>query len=241
MVGRQDRALDGQDAGRAGRDLRPRAAGTTSAATWPSPADHAAGGSLRRPAGDGGTQPQGRRLQEHLLHRRVGWEPHWYADGGDEVERDGPTAARKRIWIDDYYTKAHAQQNTWAAKFLGVGDTEVGNHANILDTSELLFVKPQHIRKNRLTGNDYQNNGVSGNNQGKATAEVGKQLLQIKLDLAMAQIKRMQSGAEPPVAAPAAPAGGGGAGRGGRGGPGGGGGGNPEGGGGAAVARWCRR
>jgi creatinine amidohydrolase/Fe(II)-dependent formamide hydrolase-like protein len=147
----------------------------------------------------------------------------------NEMWSDG---SAKAYWIDDYYTKAHAQQNTWAAKFLGVGDTEVGNHANILDTSELLFVKPQHIRKNRLTGNDYQNNGVSGNNQGKATAEVGKQLLQIKLDLAMAQIKRMQSGAEPPVAAPAAPAGGGGAGRGGRGGPGGGGGGNPEGGGG---------
>ena len=146
----------------------------------------------------------------------------------NEMWADG---SAKAYWIDDYYTKAHAQQNTWVAKQLGVGENEVGNHANILDTSELLFVKPQHIRKARLTGNDYPNNGVSGNNQGKATAEIGKQLLQMKLDLAMAQIKRMQSGAEPPVAAPAAPAGGGGAGRGGRGGPGGGGG-NPEGGGG---------
>jgi len=128
--------------------------------------------------------------------------------------------AATAYWVDDYYTKAHAQQNTMMAKLLKVGDTEVGNHANILDTSELLFVNPKHIRRDRLTGNDYPNNGVSGNNQSKATPEIGKQLLQVKLDLAMAQIKKMQDGSEPPVAAtPAAPEGGGG--RGGQGGRGG--------------------
>ncbi len=120
----------------------------------------------------------------------------------------------KAYWVDDYYTKSHADQNTYAAKALGVADDKVGNHANVLDTSELLFVNPKHIRKNRLTGNDYENNGVSGNNQGKATPELGKAFLQIKMDNALAQIKRMTSGAEPPV--PAVPAGGGG----GRGGPG---------------------
>ena len=73
--------------------------------------------------------------------------------------------AATAYWVDDYYTKAHAEQNTWAAKFLKVADDQVGNHANILDTSELMFVAPKHIRKDRLTGNDYPNNGVSGNNQ----------------------------------------------------------------------------
>ena len=124
--------------------------------------------------------------------------------------------AATAYWVDDYYTKAHAEQNTWAAKFLKVADDAVGNHANILDTSELLFVAPKHIRRDRLTGNDYPNNGVSGNNQGKATPEVGKALLQIKLDLAMAQIKRMNDGSEPPVAAAQQPPGGGGGGRGGQ-------------------------
>ncbi|HUQ86604.1 MAG TPA: creatininase family protein [Vicinamibacterales bacterium] len=139
--------------------------------------------------------------------------------------------AATAYWVDDYYTKAHAEQNTWAAKFLKVGDDQVGNHANILDTSELLFVAPKHIRRDRVTGNDYPNNGVSGNNQGKATPEVGKALLQIKLDLAMAQIKRMNAGTEPPVAAAQAPQGAGGAGRGGAGG------GAGRGGAGAAAAR----
>src|SRR5262245_53118619 len=86
----------------------------------------------------------------------------------------------RAFWIDDYYTKSHTEQNTYAAKVLGVPENQVGNHANILDTSELLFVKPQHIRKNRLTGNDYENNGVSGNNQSKSTPELGKIFLDIK-------------------------------------------------------------
>ena len=113
----------------------------------------------------------------------------------------------KAMWVDDYYTKAHADQELWAAKFLGVPPAQVGNHANILDTSELLFVAPQHIRTDRLVGNDYENNGVSGINQAKSSPEVGRQLIQIKLDLALAQMKRMASGAEGPV--PALPAQGG--------------------------------
>ena len=117
--------------------------------------------------------------------------------------------AATAYWVDDYYTKAHAEQNTMMTKLLKVADDQVGNHANILDTSELLFVNPKHVRRDRLTGNDYPNNGVSGNNQSKATPEIGKQLLQVKLDLAMAQIKKMQAGAEPPVAAPQQPQGGG--------------------------------
>ena len=120
--------------------------------------------------------------------------------------------AATAYWVDDYYTRAHAEQNTWAAKYLKVADDQVGNHANILDTSELLFVAPKHIRRDRLTGNDYPNNGVSGNNQSKSTPEVGKALLQIKMDLALAQIKRMMDGTEPPVAAPQAPRGGAGGG-----------------------------
>lgn len=131
--------------------------------------------------------------------------------------------AATAYWVDDYYTKSHAEANTMMAKLLKVADDKVGNHANVLDTSELLFVNPKHVRRDRVTGNDYANNGVQGDNQSKATPEIGKQLLQLKLDLAMAQIKKMQSGGEPPVAAAQQPQGGGG-----RGGAGGGGGARPQ-------------
>ena len=101
----------------------------------------------------------------------------------------------KAWWIDDYYTKGHADQNKWITEHVGIPADQIGGHANILDTSELLYVNAKHIRKNRLVGNDYENNGVSGNNQGKSTPEIGKALLQIKLDNAVAQIKALTSGA----------------------------------------------
>ena len=98
-------------------------------------------------------------------------------------------------WIDDYYTKGHADQNKWITEHVGIPADQIGGHANILDTSELLYVNPKHIRRNRLTGNDYENNGVSGNNQGKSTPEIGKALLEIKIDNAVAQIRALMSGA----------------------------------------------
>ena len=112
-------------------------------------------------------------------------------------------------WVDDYYTKSHADQNKWITANMKIPEDQIGGHANLLDTSELLFVAPRHIRRDRLTGNDYPGNGVSGD-PAKSSAEIGKTFVQIKIDNTVAQIKRMSSGGEPPVAAPQAPRGGGG-------------------------------
>src|SRR5262245_3052422 len=100
----------------------------------------------------------------------------------------------KAWWIYDYYTKGHADQNKYITEKVGIPADQIGGHANILDTSELLFVNAKHIRRNRLAGNDYANNGVSGNNQSKSTPEIGKALLQIKIDNALAQIKELMAG-----------------------------------------------
>jgi creatinine amidohydrolase/Fe(II)-dependent formamide hydrolase-like protein len=128
----------------------------------------------------------------------------------------------KAWWIDDYYTKGHADQNKYITEKIGIPADQIGGHANILDTSELLFVNAKHIRRNRLSGNDYPNNGVSGNNQSKSTPDIGKALLQIKIDNAFAQIKELTSGRSTRQASVAPSDAEGGAGRGGRGGRGGG-------------------
>jgi creatinine amidohydrolase len=107
----------------------------------------------------------------------------WKADG-----------TARAFWIDDYYTRSHAEQNVYVTQHVGIPAEQIGGHANILDTSELLFVNPKHIRRARLTGNDYENNGVSGNNQSKSTPELGKAFLQIKIDNAVAQIKALMGG-----------------------------------------------
>jgi creatinine amidohydrolase/Fe(II)-dependent formamide hydrolase-like protein len=126
----------------------------------------------------------------------------------------------KAYWIDDYYTKSHADQNAYVTKTLGIPADQIGGHANILDTSEMLFVNPSHVRKNKLApGGGYQNSGVSGDPT-KATAALGKVFVQIKIDNALAQIKALTSGTAPPAAEPqrGAAAGERGAGGGGRGG-----------------------
>jgi creatinine amidohydrolase/Fe(II)-dependent formamide hydrolase-like protein len=124
--------------------------------------------------------------------------------------------AATAYWVDDYYTKSHADQNKWITATMKIAEDQIGGHANLLDTSELLFVAPKHVRRDRLTGNDYPNNGVSGD-PAKSSPEIGKVFVQIKIDNSLAQIKRMLSGGEPPVAAPQQRQGGGGGG--GRGGP----------------------
>ena len=108
----------------------------------------------------------------------------------------------KAYWIDDYYTKSHADQNAYVTKTLGIPADQIGGHANILDTSEMLFVNPAHVRKNKLApGGGYQNSGVSGDPT-KSTAALGKVFVQIKIDNALAQIKALTSGTVPPAAEP---------------------------------------
>jgi creatinine amidohydrolase len=116
-------------------------------------------------------------------------------------------------WIDDYYTKGHADQNRYVTQKLGIPEDQIGGHANILDTSEMLFVNPKHVRKNKLApGGGYQNSGVSGDPT-KASPELGKVFVQIKIDNALAQIKALRASNQT-MGAPPAQAGGGRGGRG---------------------------
>jgi creatinine amidohydrolase/Fe(II)-dependent formamide hydrolase-like protein len=125
----------------------------------------------------------------------------------------------RAFWVDDYYTKSHADQNAYIAKTLGVPEDQIGNHANILDTSEMLFVNARHVRMKKLApGGGYANSGVSGDPT-KSTAAIGKALLQIKIANAVAQARALMAGTAQPAETP--PPGGGRGGRGGRGGGGG--------------------
>lgn len=129
----------------------------------------------------------------------------------------------KAYWIDDYYTKSHADQRTHIIEQLKIPADDIGNHANIQDTSEMLFVNPAHVRPAKIApGGGYTNSGVTGDPT-KATAALGKLFLQIKIDNAVAQIKGLMAGTLQPAETPAARGGGAGgraagAGRGGRGG-----------------------
>jgi creatinine amidohydrolase/Fe(II)-dependent formamide hydrolase-like protein len=127
--------------------------------------------------------------------------------------------AARAFWIDDYYTKSHADQNAYVTRTLGIPENQIGGHANILDTSEMLFVNAKHVRMKKLApGGGYENSGVSGDPT-RSTASLGKVFVQIKIDNAVAQIKGLMSGTLQPVGDQPAGGAGGGGGRGGRGGP----------------------
>lgn len=97
-------------------------------------------------------------------------------------------------FIGDFYTKAHAAADAWVvdtAKL--VPKDSLGNHANILDTSELMFIHPELVKTERLKDANPAN-GSTGSPR-KASKEIGKKLLDIKISLALAQIRASMAAA----------------------------------------------
>jgi creatinine amidohydrolase/Fe(II)-dependent formamide hydrolase-like protein len=98
------------------------------------------------------------------------------------------TGARVHF-IGDYYQKAMEAQRAYITDSLKIPRGEIGSHAGMLDTSELLAVNANHVRMDKRAPNGGgRGSGVTGDPT-KATAELGRKLLQIKVDHAVAQIR----------------------------------------------------
>jgi creatinine amidohydrolase/Fe(II)-dependent formamide hydrolase-like protein len=89
-------------------------------------------------------------------------------------------------FIGNYYDTAMAAQRVYITDTVKIAANQIGGHAGILDTSELLAVQPAHVRKDKLSPTGGQ--GADGNPT-LATAELGRKFLQIKVDHAVKQIK----------------------------------------------------
>ena len=91
-------------------------------------------------------------------------------------------------FIGDYYTKSGDDVR---AMLGGMGYTaeQWGGHAGMIDTSELLFVNPNHIRPEHFAPNGgFEGSGVSGD-PNLASPELGERMIRIKIDNALAQIR----------------------------------------------------
>jgi creatinine amidohydrolase len=92
-------------------------------------------------------------------------------------------------WIGDYYTKSSADARKYITEKLGVPESDIGSHAGMTDTSQMMFVNINHIRLDkRAPRGGSPDSGVSGDPT-KASAELGGALLKIKIDNAVAQIR----------------------------------------------------
>ena len=99
----------------------------------------------------------------------------------------------RALFIGDYYTKSTADIRTYLTG-KGFSMDAIGSHAGMLDTSELLYVNPRLVRKDRLARNGgAPDSGVNGDPT-KASAELGAELLTIKIDHALAQIRALRAG-----------------------------------------------
>jgi creatinine amidohydrolase/Fe(II)-dependent formamide hydrolase-like protein len=76
-------------------------------------------------------------------------------------------------------------------KTQGETDESIGTHAGISDTSQLLAVAPQHIRKDKLAkGGGFEGSGVTGDPT-KATEAFGKKGIDFKVETAVARIQKL--------------------------------------------------
>ena len=89
--------------------------------------------------------------------------------------------------IGDYYS-ANGQVQ-WLRE-QGYSDREIGIHAGIRDTSELLATRPDGVRLNQLKdgGRRYSEATGSSGDPTLASAEIGRVMLEMKIDAALQQI-----------------------------------------------------
>jgi creatinine amidohydrolase len=113
----------------------------------------------------------------------------WIAD---ELTKRWAADGVRAINADSYYTASGGID--WLR---GEGETvaQIGSHAGIADTSEMLAVYPEGVRVDlRAADKD----GVSGDPT-RATAERGEKLIALKVAAAVRDIENARSGAPPPA------------------------------------------
>ena len=108
----------------------------------------------------------------------------------EKLNREWRNSGVRVLHVGDYYGKNG--QVEWL-KDRGESDRSIGFHAGIRDTSELLFVHPEGVRRDRLvTMGSWKETGADGD-PAKASAERGQALLELKVEVAVRQINEALS------------------------------------------------
>lgn len=111
----------------------------------------------------------------------------------DSLNKEWAGSGVKVMALTDYYTKGHADIYAWLEKDHGWDRQTVGSHAGIMDTSQLLYVNPAAVRTaNILPNGGGRGSGVNGDPT-KATAELGKRMIDTKVAAAVAQYTALKS------------------------------------------------
>jgi creatinine amidohydrolase len=122
--------------------------------------------------------------------------------GGNQPGMTNVAKALNEEWKDagvrvyaltDYYEGGREHYRAWMEAAFGYDDAIVGSHAGISDTSQMLFVHPAGIRKDRIQPwGGPQDSGVTGDPT-KATAEIGKMGIAFKVNAGINQYKTLKN------------------------------------------------
>jgi creatinine amidohydrolase/Fe(II)-dependent formamide hydrolase-like protein len=93
------------------------------------------------------------------------------------------------VTIPDYYAKSSDDAQAWIVQNLKIPEDQIGGHANIIDTSQLMFVNPNMVRFDRLE-NGSPTNGISGDSR-PSTPQIGQIFMQYKISNAVNQIRQV--------------------------------------------------
>ncbi|HET6264700.1 MAG TPA: creatininase family protein [Usitatibacter sp.] len=94
-------------------------------------------------------------------------------------------------YIPEYYTIGYDLKGGFSTWLQGQGESldDIGGHAGITDTSQLMAIDRKLVRADKLApGGDFNATGVWGNPK-RATVAYGRKGLDLKVDAAVAQIR----------------------------------------------------
>jgi creatinine amidohydrolase/Fe(II)-dependent formamide hydrolase-like protein len=121
--------------------------------------------------------------------------------GGNQAGLDTVASRLNREWqgtgvrvfaLTDYYAKSRLELRAWLLEKFGYDAATAGSHAGITDTSQMMYIFPQGIRMDkRMPNGGGPESGVNGDPT-KATAEIGKQAVEFKVNAAIAQYNALK-------------------------------------------------
>ncbi len=130
-----------------------------------------------------------RSLFQHGIERVLfmgdsGWNQQPQQVVADRLNSEWPDTSRLTLSLTDYYDQ-NGQMDWLVAQ--GFTEPQVGFHAGLRDSSELLFVNAQQVRGDELRKSGQKDN-VSGS-YWKANAEIGQQMIALKVAAAVNQAR----------------------------------------------------
>jgi creatinine amidohydrolase/Fe(II)-dependent formamide hydrolase-like protein len=95
--------------------------------------------------------------------------------------------------LTDYYNASRLHYRAWLEAAFGYDEETSGSHAGITDTSQMLFVHPSGIRKDRIKPwGGPKDSGVSGD-PALATAEIGRMGIEFKVNAGLNQYRLLKN------------------------------------------------